>query len=272
MGAQTSEDELSEEADQEMEEMEDGVARFLEEEENDDDDTKEPENKNKNKEKIKNAVSKVKGLMTEIKEKANKNKFKFKFNNLLKLKGNQFSNKMWSDGHIPYSLQISNYIGHRTVETVKECNFFGPRSEFVISGSDCRHVFIWRKSDGEIVNILKGDNRITNVVQGNPTNCSLVTAGLDSTVKLFTPSAPNKADHDEQIVQTQHKKWTQIMDANKRESENSRRPIPMSLLVYLLRRGLYGFDTDDDEEDDDNNNNNNEDEDDQKQIQEFLEQ
>merc|ERR1712154_114282 len=43
--AQTSEDELSEEADQEMEEMEDGVARFLEEEENDDDDTKEPENK-----------------------------------------------------------------------------------------------------------------------------------------------------------------------------------------------------------------------------------
>ena len=53
---------------------------------------------------------------------------------------------------------MSLFSGHRTVETVKECNFFGNRSEYIISGSDCGHVFIWRKSDGKIINLLKGDN------------------------------------------------------------------------------------------------------------------
>ena len=66
---------------------------------------------------------------------------------------------------LEYLCEKRQFKGHRTVETVKECNFFGPQSEYVISGSDCGHVFIWRKSDAQIVNVLKGDSRITNVVQ-----------------------------------------------------------------------------------------------------------
>merc|ERR1712228_448771 len=178
--------------------------------------------------------------------KANKNKNSLKN----KMRINLFSknaslNEQYKHGYIPYSLQMNNYMGHRTVETVKECNFFGPRSEFVISGSDCGHAFIWRKSDGKIINVIKGDARITNVVQGNPVNCSLVTSGLDSTVKLFTPTSDGMCKEDE------NEKWDQVIEENKRESQNARRPIPMSLLVYLLRRGLYGFDTDDDDDDDD---------------------
>ena len=143
---------------------------------------------------------------------------------------------------------------------MKECNFFGPKSEYVISGSDCRHVFIWRKSDGKIVNILKGDSRITNVVQGNPTNCSLVTSGLDNTVKLFTPTAT--ASYKENEMEKRQQRWQDIMDENERDSERSRHPIPMSLLVYLLQRGLYGPDISDDDEDEDDQKLNHDDDDD----------
>ena len=33
----------------------------------------------------------------------------------------------------------------------------GPKSEYVISGSDCGHIFIWNKSTEEVVNFLPGD-------------------------------------------------------------------------------------------------------------------
>jgi hypothetical protein len=31
----------------------------------------------------------------------------------------------------------------------------GTRSEFVVSGSDCGHVFIWSSASGKLVNLLK---------------------------------------------------------------------------------------------------------------------
>ena len=37
------------------------------------------------------------------------------------------------------------YRGHRNSATVKGVNFYGPRSEYVISGSDCGNIFFWSK-------------------------------------------------------------------------------------------------------------------------------
>jgi WD repeat-containing protein 42A len=37
------------------------------------------------------------------------------------------------------------YEGHRNHHTVKSVIFFGPNTEYVISGSDCGRIFIWRK-------------------------------------------------------------------------------------------------------------------------------
>ena len=36
----------------------------------------------------------------------------------------------------------TRYSGHRNSRTVKQVNYFGDRSEFVVSGSDCGHVFL----------------------------------------------------------------------------------------------------------------------------------
>lgn len=40
---------------------------------------------------------------------------------------------------------------------MKGVNFFGDRSQFVITGSDCGHIFIFDKETESIVNFFRGD-------------------------------------------------------------------------------------------------------------------
>ena len=44
------------------------------------------------------------------------------------------------------------YRGHRNNQTIKGVNFYGNRSEFVLSGSDCGHFYIWDTKLGTLVN------------------------------------------------------------------------------------------------------------------------
>ena len=41
----------------------------------------------------------------------------------------------------------------------KGVNFYGPRSEFVVSGSDCGHIFLWGKNSESIVNMMEADDK-----------------------------------------------------------------------------------------------------------------
>ncbi|KAH0551460.1 hypothetical protein GP486_007325 [Trichoglossum hirsutum] len=67
---------------------------------------------------------------------------------------------------IPCSSHTRQYSGHCNVKTVKDVNFFGLGDEYVVSGSDSGHVFIWDKKTSALVNILQGDGEVVNVVQG----------------------------------------------------------------------------------------------------------
>ena len=58
------------------------------------------------------------------------------------------------------------YRGHCNIKTVKDVNFFGLNDEYVVSGSDSGHLFIWNRETAELVNILEGDSEVVNVVQG----------------------------------------------------------------------------------------------------------
>ena len=40
---------------------------------------------------------------------------------------------------------------------VKGVNFFGGKSEFVVSGSDCGNIFLWDKEAESIVHMMSGD-------------------------------------------------------------------------------------------------------------------
>ena len=70
--------------------------------------------------------------------------------------------------NVPCYSHTRKYTGHCNVKTVKDANFFGLQDEYVVSGSDGGHLFIWDKKTSELVNILEGDNEVVNVIQGKP--------------------------------------------------------------------------------------------------------
>lgn len=58
---------------------------------------------------------------------------------------------------------------YRNSATIKGVNFFGPHSEYIVSGSDCSNVFMWDKENESIVQWMRGDeNGIVNVLEPHP--------------------------------------------------------------------------------------------------------
>ncbi|XP_011790538.1 PREDICTED: DDB1- and CUL4-associated factor 8-like protein 2 [Colobus angolensis palliatus] len=95
-------------------------------------------------------------------------------------------NSCHSDG----AQYTKRFKGHRNNTTVKGVNFYGPRSEFVVSGSDCGHIFFWEKSSCQIIQFLKGNREGTvNCLEPHPYLPVLATSGLDHHVKIWTPTA-----------------------------------------------------------------------------------
>lgn len=70
------------------------------------------------------------------------------------------------ESDVPCYPHTRKYTGHCNVKTVKDANFFGLQDEYVVSGSDGGHLFIWDKKTSQLVNILEGDNEVVNVIQG----------------------------------------------------------------------------------------------------------
>jgi nuclear receptor interaction protein len=66
---------------------------------------------------------------------------------------------------VPCTSHLKQYSGHCNCETTKDVNFYGLQDEYVVSGSDGGHFFIWEKDSGRLVNILLGDCEVVNVVQ-----------------------------------------------------------------------------------------------------------
>ena len=74
---------------------------------------------------------------------------------------------------VPCYSHSRQYRGHCNVKTVKDANFFGLQDEYVVSGSDGGHLFIWDKKTSALVNILEGDNEVVNVAQGMASSLAL---------------------------------------------------------------------------------------------------
>uniref|UniRef100_A0A671P1Y2 DDB1- and CUL4-associated factor 6-like n=1 Tax=Sinocyclocheilus anshuiensis TaxID=1608454 RepID=A0A671P1Y2_9TELE len=67
------------------------------------------------------------------------------------------------------------YKGHRNSRTmIKESCFWG--NNFVMSGSDCGHIFIWDRHTGEHLMLLEADNHVVNCLQPHPYDPSEVLA------------------------------------------------------------------------------------------------
>ncbi|XP_044594163.1 DDB1- and CUL4-associated factor 6-like isoform X1 [Cotesia glomerata] len=81
------------------------------------------------------------------------------------------------------------YMGHRNASffrtMIKEANFWG--NDFVMSGSDCGHVFIWDRETAKLCMLLEADQHVVNCLQPHPYLPMLATSGIDYDVKLWTP-------------------------------------------------------------------------------------
>ncbi|KAL7754094.1 hypothetical protein RI367_000074 [Sorochytrium milnesiophthora] len=146
------------------------------------------------------------------------------------------------EGLVPVLSHVGGpYRGHANVKTVKDVNFYGPTSSYVVSGSDCGHLFIWNKNTCEVVNVLKGDEMVVNAIAGNPVRPMLACSGIDHTVKIFEPVHPS-AD----LVETPNE-WSALNDldalveANRRSSESGIRGIAFqrSMIRALFRSARF---------------------------------
>ncbi|XP_066520867.1 DDB1- and CUL4-associated factor 6-like isoform X2 [Hoplias malabaricus] len=79
-----------------------------------------------------------------------------------------------------------SFKGHRNSRTmIKEACFWG--NNFVLSGSDCGHIFIWDRRTGEHVMLLEADNHVVNCLQPHPYEPLLASSGLDYDIKIWSP-------------------------------------------------------------------------------------
>ncbi|KAL5145235.1 WD and tetratricopeptide repeats protein 1 [Glycine soja] len=83
------------------------------------------------------------------------------------------------------------FVGHCNIGTdIKQASFLGQRGEYVASGSDDGRWFIWEKCTGRLIKMLSGDESVVNCVQCHPFDFVVATSGIDSTIKIWTPTAP----------------------------------------------------------------------------------
>uniref|UniRef100_A0A8C9L3N9 Uncharacterized protein n=1 Tax=Pavo cristatus TaxID=9049 RepID=A0A8C9L3N9_PAVCR len=68
---------------------------------------------------------------------------------------------------------------------IKEANFWG--SNFVMSGSDCGHIFIWDRHTAEHLMLLEADNHVVNCLQPHPFDPILASSGIDYDIKIWSP-------------------------------------------------------------------------------------
>ena len=91
---------------------------------------------------------------------------------------------------------LQKYQGHRNQRTVKGVNFMGPASEFVVSGSDCGHIFVWDKKTAEMMVMHKGDDEVVNCLEPHPCLSVLATSGIGDDVKVWAPTGEPFSDFD----------------------------------------------------------------------------
>lgn len=92
------------------------------------------------------------------------------------------------------------FVGHRNARTmIKEATFWG--NNYIMSGSDCGHVFAWERKTGKLVMLLEADQHVVNCLQPHPTLPYLATSGIDYDIKIWAPMDEEKERFDESKAQ-----------------------------------------------------------------------
>lgn len=93
-----------------------------------------------------------------------------------------------SDEPIP---ELCSYGGHLNRMTfLKQAKYAGPNDEYICTGSDSGHAWIYEKDSGAVVSFIKADNHTCNGIIPHPSLPYFITYGIDSTAKLWRATVP----------------------------------------------------------------------------------
>lgn len=154
------------------------------------------------------------------------------------------------------TIQPQVYKEHSNRETVKGVGFFGPKCEYVVSGSDCGRIFIWRKKDGELLRAMEADKHVVNCIESHPHMPLMASSGIETDIKIWTPGGTEELGSPrtaEQASVSGNSRWFMFYDE---EGDDH-------------ARGYYVADCDDeDEEDEDEDDSDDESSDDDESAEE----
>eukprot|EP00549_Striatella_unipunctata_P007589 CAMPEP_0118686872 /NCGR_PEP_ID=MMETSP0800-20121206/8059_1 /TAXON_ID=210618 ORGANISM="Striatella unipunctata, Strain CCMP2910" /NCGR_SAMPLE_ID=MMETSP0800 /ASSEMBLY_ACC=CAM_ASM_000638 /LENGTH=779 /DNA_ID=CAMNT_0006583975 /DNA_START=91 /DNA_END=2430 /DNA_ORIENTATION=+ len=87
--------------------------------------------------------------------------------------------------------EFKSYGGHLNRFTfLKNARYAGPQDNYICTGSDSGHAWIYERSTGSVVSLLKADNSTCNGVVPHPFLPFFITYGIDSTAKLWRATLP----------------------------------------------------------------------------------
>ncbi|KAL1139561.1 hypothetical protein AAG570_006543 [Ranatra chinensis] len=121
---------------------------------------------------------------------------------------------------------------------IKEATFWG--EDYVISGSDCGHVFMWERATGRLGMLLEADHHVVNCVQPHPRLPILATSGIDYDVKLWAPVRA-ESNFDAEMAEELMKRNAVMLEETKDTIT-----VPASFMIRMLaclnqiRRGQSG--------------------------------
>jgi len=107
--------------------------------------------------------------------------------------------------------ELASYGAHLNRFTfLKNARYAGPRDEYICTGSDSGHAWVYEKASGAVVSFWKADQSTCNGVVPHPTLPIFVTYGIDSTAKLWRATTPVDSDVDDSAIgRRKHFRMTQ---------------------------------------------------------------
>jgi len=92
---------------------------------------------------------------------------------------------------IPIQTEKASYGAHLNRFTfLKSAKYAGVNDEFICTGSDSGHVWIYARKTGEVASLLRADHSTCNGVVPHKSLPFFVTYGIDSTAKLWRATGP----------------------------------------------------------------------------------
>ncbi|CAB9529051.1 WD and tetratricopeptide repeats protein 1 [Seminavis robusta] len=103
-------------------------------------------------------------------------------------------------GEDVYLNELASYGGHLNRFTfLKNAKYAGPNDEYICTGSDSGHAWIYERATGAVVSLLNADHSTCNGVIPHPSLPVFITYGIDSTAKLWRGTGPVDMNTDDSL-------------------------------------------------------------------------